>query len=75
MEPVGLAYKSKKGWQVIHRCLECEAISLNKVAVDTVQPDDQKALGLLHNRHLLRPGGVKKLFKLLIYSLVNSGLS
>jgi hypothetical protein len=34
-----------------------------------------RTLDLLHNRRLLLPGGVKKLFEILIYSDVNSGLS
>ena len=40
MEPVGLTYKPKKGWQIIHRCLKCAATSVNKVAIDTDQADD-----------------------------------
>ena len=44
MMPVGLAYKPKKGWQIIHRCERCGGRSRNKVALDTEQPDN---LGLL----------------------------
>ena len=39
MEPVGVEWKSGKGWQIVHRCLECGHIRRNKVARDTVQPD------------------------------------
>lgn len=40
MRPVGLTHKSKKGWQIIHRCTRCGGQSANKVATNTVQPDD-----------------------------------
>jgi DNA-directed RNA polymerase subunit RPC12/RpoP len=40
MKPIGLTYKAKKGWQIIHRCLKCKAQGVIKVAVDTVQSDD-----------------------------------
>lgn len=40
MRPIGLAYKAKKGWQLIHQCLVCDHHSVNKIAQDTVQPDD-----------------------------------
>lgn len=40
MKPIGLAYKSKKGWQLIHCCLTCGGQVVNKVAIDTIQPDE-----------------------------------
>ena len=40
MKPVGIQYKSGKGYQVIHRCLRCGENSVNRVAENTVQPDD-----------------------------------
>lgn len=40
MEPIDLIYKAKKGYQIVHRCLKCGVRRVNKVAVDTVQPDD-----------------------------------
>ncbi len=40
MKPVGLTFKSKKGWQIIHRCTSCRQESINKIAEDMVQPDD-----------------------------------
>ncbi len=40
MRPIGLVYKRKKGYQIVHQCLKCGVIRVNKVAVDTVQPDD-----------------------------------
>ncbi len=39
MAPVGVEWKSGKGWQIVHRCLKCGHICRNKVARDTVQPD------------------------------------
>lgn len=39
MEPVDLAYSSKKGYQLIHKCEDCGKIGKNKIALDTVQED------------------------------------
>lgn len=39
MEPIGLVFKSKKGWQIIHRCTACRHQSVNKIAENTIQPD------------------------------------
>jgi len=47
MRPVGLAYRRKKGWQIVHRCAHCGAMGANRVAEDTVQPDDLCAVALL----------------------------
>lgn len=42
-----VTYKSKKGWQLIHCCLTCGIQVVNKVALDTVQPDDLRKLAML----------------------------
>jgi DNA-directed RNA polymerase subunit RPC12/RpoP len=47
MKPIGLTYKKKKGWQLIHCCIRCGVLSINKVAVDTIQPDDLEELAKL----------------------------
>jgi len=47
MEPVGLAYKSGKGFQLTHKCLRCGERSVNKVAKETIQPDDTMELNRL----------------------------
>ena len=39
MKPVGLDYSSKKGYQLIHCCVECNKMIKNKVALDTEQED------------------------------------
>ena len=44
MEPVGMKYKPGKGLQVVHLCMICGVIRANKIARDTVQPDDWEAL-------------------------------
>jgi len=44
MKPIGFAYKSGKGFQIVHKCLWCGCTSVNKVAKDTLQPDDIEAL-------------------------------
>ena len=48
MKPVQLTYKSKKGWQIVHECLECGARKVCRIAVDTDQPDSYKRLALLN---------------------------
>ena len=44
MEPVGIRFKSGKGFQLVHRCLKCGVNRVNKVAESTVQPDEIEAL-------------------------------
>ncbi|MFA6528425.1 MAG: RNHCP domain-containing protein [Candidatus Gracilibacteria bacterium] len=39
MEPVGLEYKGKKGYQIIHKCLLCGKKQLNMVADDDNQEE------------------------------------
>lgn len=50
MRPVGLAYRRKKGWQIVHLCERCGARVVNRVAEQTVQPDDIVALARLSSR-------------------------
>ena len=40
MKPMGVQYKSGKRYQIIHRCLKCGEYSVNRVAENTVQPDN-----------------------------------
>jgi hypothetical protein len=40
MRPVALRDHSAKGFQLVHRCERCGTTSVNRVAVDTEQPDD-----------------------------------
>ena len=47
MKPAGIAMHSKKGWQIIHRCLRCGAVKKNRIA-----PDDMEAL-----IEMMRQGG------------------
>lgn len=44
MQPVHVAHKGGKGLQIVHRCLRCGAERVNRVATETVQPDDLRAL-------------------------------
>ena len=48
MEPIGVKYRSGKGLQVVHRCMTCRLVRANRVARDTVQPDDWEQLLRLH---------------------------
>ena len=47
MEPVGLTYHSRKGYQILHRCLKCGAMARNKIAENTVMPDKVEILARL----------------------------
>ncbi len=47
MQPMQLTYKSKKGWQIVHRCLSCGAQKACRVAEDTFQPDSYERLALV----------------------------
>lgn len=40
MDPIGWRDKNGKGWQIEFACRGCGARSVNRVAQDTVQPDD-----------------------------------
>lgn len=44
MRPVGLDHRSGKGLMVVHRCVRCGVERPNRLAVDTVQPDDLDAV-------------------------------
>ncbi len=44
MKPIGLKYNSTKGFQIVHRCMRCRTVRLNKIATNTVQPDDIELL-------------------------------
>jgi DNA-directed RNA polymerase subunit RPC12/RpoP len=54
MEPVALAYHSSKRWQIVHRCVRCGALSRNKVADGTEQPDDVFRIARLSGRESQR---------------------
>lgn len=47
MEPVGLTRVQGKGPAIVHRCLVCGARRRNRVATDTVDPDEIAALAAL----------------------------
>ena len=40
MKPISAKYNSNKGWQIIHRCVLCGVTQANRIALDTIQPDD-----------------------------------
>ena len=47
VRPVGLDHRSGKGLVVVHRCTRCGFERPNRLAVDTVQPDDLDAVARL----------------------------
>ncbi|MEI4618326.1 RNHCP domain-containing protein [Bacillus cereus] len=40
MEPIDIKYHSKKGYQLVHVCVECQKEQVNKIAQDTIQSDN-----------------------------------
>ena len=44
MKPVGVIYNSKKGYQIVHKCLKCGFIRVNKIAENTQIPDNFKLI-------------------------------
>lgn len=51
MKPIGITSHSKKGLQIIHRCLKCGIEKVNIIAQDTEQPDNFNKI-----IELLKPG-------------------
>lgn len=49
MEPIRIRHHSNKGYQIIHKCLRCGEIKVNRVAQDTIQPDDFDVLVKLNS--------------------------
>ena len=47
MKPVRLNYKAGKGFQIVHQCLGCGVERVNRIAENTVQPDDMEAVAKL----------------------------
>ena len=47
MEPIGLKYKPAKGFQIVHKCIQCGVVSINIIATDTTQPDEIDELAKL----------------------------
>lgn len=61
MKPTGIVYHSKKGYQISHKCEKCGFERANKVACNTVMPDDLEQVIRLCNMQpqkavYLRPG-------------------
>jgi len=50
MEPIGVEYHSKKGYQIIHKCCKCNVKRLNKIAENTEMPDDFYAILKLYQK-------------------------
>lgn len=50
MRPEHLDHRSGKGLVIVHRCISCEAVRVNRLATDTAQEDDIGAIGDLMSR-------------------------
>jgi hypothetical protein len=55
MRPVGLVYRRRKGWQIVHRCERCGTTGVNRVAEGTEQPDDVRAIARLSGLETVPP--------------------
>ena len=40
MKPIGIKYNTKKGYQIIHKCISCSFVRVNKIAENTDMPDN-----------------------------------
>lgn len=40
MEPIRIIYNSKKGYQLVHKCIKCGIEKANIISDDISQPDD-----------------------------------
>jgi DNA-directed RNA polymerase subunit RPC12/RpoP len=50
MKPMGIKTNTKKGFQIIHKCLNCGQVKVNRIAENTNQPDDiEKIIKLTEN--------------------------
>lgn len=47
MKHIGLKFRPKKGWYIVHECKGCGQKFVNKVAKDTDQPDDYQKIAML----------------------------
>lgn len=51
MQPVGLIWNSRKGYQIRYRCEKCGLERVNKIALDTDMPDGwEQIISLLHHK-------------------------
>ncbi|HET7580491.1 MAG TPA: RNHCP domain-containing protein [Bacillales bacterium] len=51
MEPFGIKYKSGKGFQIMHKCIECKTVTVNIIAMNTVQPDNFEKMIQLQTKY------------------------
>lgn len=40
MKPISVKYNSKKGYQIIHKCMDCGYVICNRITEDNCQPDN-----------------------------------
>jgi hypothetical protein len=50
MRPAGLAYRRKKGWQIVHACKRCGVRATNRIADEEPQSDDVRAIAALSGK-------------------------
>ena len=49
MKPTEIVFNSRKGYQIIHICQKCDTKRVNKIAENTVMPDDFDVILKLFN--------------------------
>ena len=57
MRPIALVHSGNKGWQILHRCQRCNALQANRIATDSVQPDDVREVARLSGHGIEISGG------------------
>jgi len=40
MQAQGLRFNGKKNWQIVHKCIKCGSVKINKIAEGDVQSDN-----------------------------------
>jgi RNHCP domain len=48
MEPIQIKYHTKKGYQIVHKCLLCGIEKANQIAQNTVEEDNQHRLRMFY---------------------------
>ncbi len=44
MKPIKIEYNTKKGYQIVHKCLKCGNLQKNKIAENTIQEDNKELI-------------------------------
>lgn len=51
MEPIGIRYHTKKGYQIVHRCRQCGKYQHNIICESDIQPDNKALIRKLASNY------------------------